>query len=101
MVKSVVTRNELRRLTKAAREKDLRHLEDWAIQFEKQISQEYEREFERQLAESIDNLYVALGYSLHFSELTKFGQKRLESFMKDLLSTIDNFTAGVYNPRRI
>lgn len=98
MVKSVVTRDELRRLQKAAREKDIKHLGDWATQFEKQICQEYEKEFQKQLSHAIDDLYIALGYTLKFSETTNFGPKRFKEFMDDLFATIDNFRTGAYNP---
>ena len=101
MVKTVVTKEEIKRLQRAAKDKNIGHLGDWATQFEKQISQEYEQEFKRQISESLEHIYIAIVYTLRFSELTNFGAKRIDAFMKDLLSTVENFKTGAYEPRRI
>lgn len=98
-------RNEIRRLQKAARDKDIRKLAEWGLQFEDTIRQEYEKDFDetvqKELLSSIDNFIVAIIYTLHFNEKCKFGGKRIDDFMKDLLATIDGFTDGSYTPRRI
>ena len=61
-------RFELRRLEKAAREKDKRHLIDWAKQYEDQIEanlrKEYEKVYQEEIQNSIDNFVVALSYTL-------------------------------------
>ena len=97
--------NELRRLEKASREKDKRKLIEWGMQFEETIRQEYEKDFDetvqKELLSSIDNFITAIVYTLHFNEKCKFGGKRIDDFMEDLLATIDGFKDGSYTPRRI
>lgn len=97
-MKRTVDRNELRRLERAAREKDKKHLLEWAEQFENQIRQEYENAFQKELAEAIDNFCIAIAYALRFSEKTKFGNKRIKEFMDDVFVTVDMFTKGEYSP---
>lgn len=91
-------KNELRRLEKAAKEKDKKHLLEWGNQFEDQIRQEYERAFKSELSEAINNFCVAIVYTLHFCELTKFGNKRINEFMDDMFETVDLFRTKAYNP---
>lgn len=91
-------KNELRRLEKAAREKDKKHLLEWGKQFEDQIRQEYERNFKKELSDAVNNFCVAIVYTLHFCELTKFGNKRINEFMEDLFETIELFRLKAYNP---
>lgn len=95
---SIVNREEIRRLEKAARDKDKRKLGEWAIQLEQQIRNDLEKDYKMDLADAIDNFMMAVGYTLHFSEETLFGQKRLVSFMEDLYSSIDMFRTGEYKP---
>lgn len=101
-LKRLLDRNEIRRLQKAARDKDLRKLAEWGIQFEDSIRREFQRAFDKRIKEeleiSIENFIVAIIYTLHFNEKCKFGGKRIDDFMDDLLATIDNFTDGSYSP---
>jgi len=94
--------NELRRLEKASREKDKRKLIEWGMQFEETIRQEYEKDFDetvqKELLSSIDNFITAIVYTLHFNGKCKFGGKRIDDFMEDLLATIDGFKDGSYSP---
>lgn len=91
---SLLDKNELRRLQKAARDKNMEKVIDWGRQLEMQLVHQYEEEFEKELAGSIDNFILTIVYTLHFNESTKFGKKRIDSFMKDLLETIDMFKRG-------
>lgn len=95
---SLIDRNELRRLQKAAREKDLRKLAEWSGQLEEQMRQEYNKAFEQELSDAIENFCVAIVYTLHFNEQTKYGNKRINDFMDDLFTTIDLFRTKEYNP---
>lgn len=94
----VLNRNELRRLEKAAREKDKRHLVDWAIQYDNQIRLEYEKAYQEELNHSINTFLTAVAYTAHFSEETKLGKKKLPEFMDDLFVAIDMFRTGEYKP---
>lgn len=90
--------NEVRRLQKAAREKNKQHLIDWLNQFDYQVRREYENAFQKELTEAIDNFCVAIAYALHFSEKTKFGEKRIKQFLDDTFVTVDMFRKGEYSP---
>lgn len=99
--KSILDRNEIRRLQKAARDKDLRKLADWAAQFEESISKEfdaiYKKRTDAELERMIDIIYLTIMYTLHFNESTMFGKKRIKSFMEDLIATVNNFNDGSYS----
>lgn len=94
MDKKIVNMNEIRRLQKAARDKNINHLVDWFIQFDDQLRREYNQAFESELGEAIDNFILTIVYTLHFNESTKFGNKRINDFMEDLFETIDMFRRG-------
>lgn len=56
-----------------------------------------EESYKKQTEKNIDTMLLALKYTLHFSELTKFGNKRLNEFMDDLMAVFDGFTTEEYN----
>lgn len=95
---TITTRDEIRRLEKAARDKDKRKLWEWAIQFENQIKQEYEKNYEQDLGDSIDIMCLALAYTLSYNEKTKFGPDRLTDFLDVFFVTVDMFLSGEYSP---
>lgn len=94
----ILNRTELRRLEKAAREKDKRHLVEWANQYDNQIRLEYEKAYQDEINHSINVFLTAVAYTAHFSEETHLGKKKLPSFMSDLFVTIDMFRTGEYKP---
>lgn len=97
-----MNRDEIRRLQKAARDKDMNKLKDWALQYESQVYEilrkEYEKAYKAELQDSIDNLFVALSYTLYFSEELNMPKENIADFMSDLYSTIDLFRTGEYKP---
>lgn len=97
-----IDRNEIRRLEKAAKDKDKRKLAEWAVQFENQIREELYRNFKalykKELEIAVDRFIVAIAYTAHFSESSKLGKKRLPEFMEDLFVTIEMFKTGEYTP---
>lgn len=95
---TITSRDEIRRLEKAARDKDRKKLWEWAIQFENQIKQEYEKNYEQDLGDSIDIMCLALAYTLSYNEKTKFGADRLTDFLDDFFVTVDMFSSGEYSP---
>ena len=101
-IDKLFNRNELRRLEKAAKEKDKMTLAEWAMRFENQVSQEahryYEKEYKKALDHSITNWLLAITYTLHFNEKTRFGIKRLNDVMSDLMVVVDGFKTGEYSP---
>lgn len=56
-----------------------------------------EESYKKQTEKNIDTMLLALKYTLHFSDLTKFGNKRLNEFMDDLMATFEGFSTGDYN----
>lgn len=113
MEKQTIDMSEVRRLQKAARDGNKEHLKDWIYQFDaqirakyekdalnlnKEIKEEYEKAFKKELDKAIENYMVAIVYSLKFSELTKFGPKRINNFLKDVSATVDMFTTNEYTP---
>ena len=99
---SLINRNEIRRLEKAAREKDKRHLIDWADKLEQQIQQDIERQLEYrynlELGNAVDTIMVAVAYALYFSEETSLDKNNIADFMHDLFVTIDLYRTGEYKP---
>ena len=96
--KKTIDMNEIRRLQKAAREKNISHLVDWLKQFDAQVRQDYEKAFESTLSDAIDDYVIAIAYALRFSEKTKFGNKRIKEFLDDVFVTVNMFVKGEYSP---
>lgn len=97
-MKNLLNREELRRLEKAAKEKDKRHLMEWATAYENMLRREYEKAYQEEIENAINNFLVAIVYTLHFSEKTKFGSKKLPEFMEDLMVTVEMYRTGEYKP---
>lgn len=97
-------KNELKRLERAdakiKKKGNIQPLYDWAAQFEQQLEEKlnriYEEKYHKDLADSIDCWIIAIMYTLHFSEKTKFGSKRLNEVMEDLQAVISMFETGEY-----
>lgn len=100
MMDSLLNRNEIRRLEKAAREKDKKHLLEWAKRFEDSIRRIFEKEYQAEIQTSVDNFMIAVAYTLYFSEETVIKDKKdVGEFMSDLFSTLDLYRTGEYNPQ--
>ena len=97
-MKDPLNREELRRLEKAAREKDKKHLMEWAIAYDNSVRMEYERAYEEEIQNAINNFLVAIVYTLHFNEKTHFGPKKLPDFIEDLMVTVEMYRTGEYRP---
>lgn len=93
-----LSRDEYRKIRSMSKET----MEKWlsnrnAIMYES-LRKEFERNYQEELQCSIDCFITAIAYTLHFSEETHFGQKRLSSFIEDMLVTVDMFRTGEYKP---
>lgn len=97
-IRNLVNRDELRRLEKAAKDKNKKKLAEWAGQFEQQVSSYYEKQYKQDLENAIDSFFVAIVYTLHFNENCKFGDKRVRDFLQDLTATVKGFENGQYSP---
>lgn len=76
-------------------EKFSKHLD---YNLRKEYQKAYEKKYEEDLLNSIDIFILAIIYTLHFNEKTRFGNNRIEDFMNDLFVTVDNFRTGEYDP---
>lgn len=92
--KTLITKDELKRLKRALKDKNENKILDWAREFECQVEQKYQRIYKEELDTSIDNFILTIVYTLRYNESTGFGGKRIDGFMKDLLETIDMFRRG-------
>lgn len=99
---SLINRNEIRRLEKAARDGNKQHLGDWLRQFVDRADalyrKEYDKIYQEEINSTIENFMLALAYTLHFSEEFHLGKDRLPEFINDLLVTVDLFRTGEYKP---
>lgn len=100
-LESLLDRNELRRLQKAAREKDMSKLVEWGIQFENTIQARYNRlckeELEKQVRLAIERYMITIIFTLHFNEKLKFDGDTIEDFMQDVMATIHGFDTDEYS----
>lgn len=96
---SLLNRDEIRRLQKAARESNKKYLYEWASQFEDMLRYRYNQEYKDEVQSSIENLLLALMYTLYFSEETILTDKSaVVDFMTDLVTVIDGYRTGQYKP---
>ena len=93
---SILNRNEIRRLEKAAKSKDKTKLKEWAEQFENQIILALDKVYNQEIQNSIDNMLIAILYSLYYSEETYIKKENIAEFMNDLFVTIDLYRTGEY-----
>lgn len=92
--------NELNRLQRCAKNKDKNEIRKWGQDFEHRVNEKYYELYKKQyviwLEEIFKDLDIALMYTLHFNEYTKFGNKRLKSVMDDLGESLRGFYKGEF-----
>lgn len=89
---SLLDTNEINRLQRAAKNKDKKEIIKWAENFEDAINDKYYNYYRKQLGEWIERASndiafdweVMMTYALHFDPKTKFGFKRVYSFMESV-----------------
>lgn len=100
---SLLGREEIRRLQKAARDNNKQKLTDWVYQFEGQIDtlirKSYEQHYEDEIANSVSNFLTAVAYTAYFSEENYVDKNNIADYMADLFVTIDMFRTGEYTPQ--
>lgn len=100
---SIVGREEIRRLEKAAREKDKRKLAEWIKSFETQLDtilrKDYERAYQDEIIQSVENTMTAVAYTAYFSEENYVDKENIADYMADLFSTLDMYRTGEYTPK--
>ena len=99
---SLISTAEIRRLEKAARDKNKKKLADWAVALEQQIirnvTEDMERRYALDVRDAWNNLFLALAYTIFGSEETKFNKEDIHPFLSDLFVTIDMYRTGEYKP---
>lgn len=97
-MRNLINRNEIRRLEKAAREKDKRHLAEWAQALENHISAELQRHYENiyqeELANAIDTFILVIIYTLNRDSNINAKKGKLPFFLDNILRNIDRFRTG-------
>ena len=78
-------------------------LYNWGKGYEETIRSrltlEYNQAYSKSLGQAEDNLLVAIAFVLHFGEKTRFGTKRLNDVMKDIVETVGLFEKRQYTPK--
>lgn len=93
-----LSRDEYRRIKSMSKEDMERWLSNRNTMMYETLRKEFEHNYQEELQCSIDCFITAIAYSLHFSEETHFGRKRLGSFLEDMYVTVDMFRTGEYKP---
>lgn len=99
---SLVSREELRRLEKAAREKNKSKLVSWMQQYENYIinllRKEYDDAYHDEVISSVQNVLTAVAYTALYSEENYVDKDNIADYMSDLFATIDMYRTGEYKP---
>ena len=100
---SLLGREEIRRLQKAARDGNKQKLTDWVYQFEGQIDTlirtSYAQKCDDEIANSVSNFLIAIAYTAYFSEENYVDNENIADYMADLFTTLDMFRTGEYTPQ--
>lgn len=73
-------------------------MDEYMKGYEMRIRAYYDNAYRRDMLKSVNDFLIAIQYTLHFNENTKFGNKRINDFMNDLLVVVEGFTKGEYSP---
>ena len=100
---SIVNREELRRLEKAARDKNKNKLASWIRQFEQYLDSMMKRDYAEvmntEIVNHYNNILTAVAYTAYFSEESYIDKKNIADFMADLFVSLDMFRIGEYTPQ--
>ena len=96
-IRELFSKEERRRLEKAAKDKNKEKLDDWARNFELRLSEIMRKDYESKLNESVKNFIIAIVYTLHFNEKCKFGNDRIADFMDDLMAVVEGLGNREYD----
>lgn len=84
----IITRDDIRRLEKAAREKDKNHLRTFLAQYENQVADTYrlayEKRFEEMTEDFSDTFLTVMMYCLIYSEETLINKDNIKGFIEDV-----------------
>lgn len=87
--------NEINRLQRCAKNKDKKELIKWGQNYDEFLNKKYYEKYKKQytkwVEETFKDLDIALSYTLHFCESTKFGKQRIKSILEDVYQTMKGF----------
>lgn len=96
-------KEDIRRLEKAARDKNRQKLVDWMQRYENYllniIQREYDKSYQDEVASSVQNALTAVAYTAYFSEENYIDKNNIADFMADLFVTLDMYRTGEYTPQ--
>lgn len=94
----IITREDIRRLEKAAREKDKKHLKEFLAQYENQVADAYIKEMQRKYVKMTedfaDSFLTVLMYCATLSEDCKVDKDNIQGFIKDVNVTFEMLGKG-------
>lgn len=97
-----MNRDDVRRLQKAARDKNIDKLKEWSEQYQYSVEARYEKYYQEVFSKEVNNavetLMLALAYTLCFSEEINMDKKNIGDFINDFVVTVDMFRTGEYKP---
>ena len=97
---NILNMDEINRVHRAAKNKDKKEIIKWASQYDQYVNDKYYEiyrdEYLGWLFQTLKDIDVAVCYTLHFSEATKFGAKRIKSFMDDINVIMKGFYNGEF-----
>lgn len=64
-----------------------------------ELKREIEYKYNKDLATAVDCFLVAIAFTLHFGETTKFGQKRIDKVLGEIQTTVDLLGGKEYSIR--
>lgn len=102
-MRDLINRNEIRRLEKAARDKDKSKLYEWLERYTDMVDnclrQDYEKQYQDEIQTTMDNMLIAIMYTLYYSEENYIDKTNIADFMADLFSSFDMYRTGEYKPK--
>lgn len=102
MFKGLLNKEEIRRLEKAARDKNKDKLWEWAQRYEDALNtmlqQTYNALYEQEVQDAVNNFTIGLLYTLYYSEEFDIPIEKIQDFMVDLYATMNMYRTGEYQP---
>ncbi len=87
--------NELNRLHRCAKDNDKKKLEEWALDYDARLKEQYNKAYLEKHIEnftrSIKDLDIATIFTLHFNERLHFTEDEIVDFMNDVRATERGF----------
>ena len=93
-----LSRDEFRTLKGFSKEQMENWLQGYYNVTYNSLRKEFESAYKDELDSSVQNFITAIAYTLHYNEDVHLQHDELNSFMEDLLVSVEMFRKGEYNP---